>query len=116
MGYLATAFREQVKKTKDLTQINEMTYSVSYPTGFLPLDFANGYVMETKEQQGQYKFQLGLSDGSINMVIADSGVGKTTFVCQAACNIIKPFKTSAIFFEEAEVGANIHRIKFLSGF
>ena len=116
MGYLATAFREQVKKTKDLTQINEMTYSVSYPTGFLPLDFANGYVMETREQQGQYKFQLGLSDGSINMVIADSGVGKTTFVCQAACNIIKPFKTSAIFFEEAEVGANIPRIKSLSGF
>ena len=31
-------------------------------------------------------------------------------------NIIKPFKTSAIFFEEAKIGANIPRIKSLSGF
>lgn len=116
MGFLSERFREQVKKTKDVTQISEMNYTVSYPTGFLPLDFANGYCMETKSQPGEIKYQLGLADGSINMVIADSGVGKTTFVCQAACNIVRPFKTSTIFFEEAEVGANIPRIKALSGF
>ena len=116
MGFLSERFRNQVKKTKDVTQISEMNYTVSYPTGFLPLDFANGYCMETKSQPGEIKYQLGLADGSINMVIADSGVGKTTFVCQAACNIVRPFKTSAIFFEEAEVGANIPRIKALSGF
>lgn len=116
MGFLSAAFRENVKKTKDIAQINEMTYTVSYPTGFLPLDFANGYCMETKSQPGEIKYQLGIADGSINMIIADSGVGKTTFACQAACNIIRPFKTSTIFFEEAEVGANIPRIKALSGF
>ena len=56
MGFLSAAFREGVKKTKDIAQINEMTYTVSYPTGFLPLDFANGYCMETKSQPGVIKY------------------------------------------------------------
>jgi RecA/RadA recombinase len=113
MGILMQAFNEQIKNTKDLTQASEMTYSVSYPTGFLNLDFANGYIQEIN---GVRKFELGLSDGSINMFISDSGVGKTTLACQAACNIIKPFENGAIFYEQAEVGTNIQRIKNLSGF
>lgn len=117
MGFLLSAnFREQVKKTKDITQIQEMNYTVSYPTGFLPLDASNGYCMETKAQPGVIRYMLGICDGSINMIIADSGVGKTTLACQAACEIIRPFKTSCIFFEEAEIGANIPRIKRLSEF
>lgn len=110
---LSAAFREQVKNTKDISQKNEMRYSVSYPTGFLNLDFANGYIQELED--GSKYFQLGLSDGSINMVISDSGVGKTTLCTQAACNIIKPFKTSCLFVEQAEVGTNIERIKNLAG-
>lgn len=113
MGFLTERFREEVKKTKDLAQISEMTYSVSYPTGFLNLDFANGYIQNIN---GRTHYQLGLSDGSINMLIANSSTGKTTLAAQMACNIIRPFKTSGIFFEEAEVGANIQRIKELSGF
>ena len=110
---LSAAFREQVKNTKDISQKNEMRYSVAYPTGFLNLDFANGYIQELED--GSKYFQLGLSDGSINMVISDSGVGKTTLCTQAACNIIKPFKTSCLFVEQAEVGTNIERIKNLAG-
>ena len=110
---LSAAFREQVKNTKDISQKNEMRYSVSYPTGFLNLDFANGYIQELED--GSKYFQLGLSDGSINMVISDSGVDKTTLCTQAACNIIKPFKTSCLFVEQAEVGTNIERIKNLAG-
>ena len=110
---LASAFREQVKQTKDISQINEMTYSVSYPTGFLNLDFSNGYIQEVN---GVKRFELGVSDGSLNMLISDSGVGKTTLATQIACNIIKNFNTSCIFYEQAEVGTNIQRIKNLSGF
>lgn len=113
MGILMQAFNEQVKNTKDLTQASEMTYSVSYPTGFSTLDFANGYIQEVN---GMKRFELGLSDGSINMIISDSGVGKTTLVCQAACNVIRPYSNGAIFYEQAEVGTNIQRIKNLSGF
>ena len=48
------------------------------------------------------------------MIISDSGVGKTTLATQAACSIIKPFKSSCIFYEQAEVGTNIQRIKNLT--
>lgn len=113
MGLLMSAWQEQLKQTKDITQASEMTRSVSYPTGFLPLDVANGYIQEI---DGKRSFELGLSDGSINMVISDSGLGKTTLVCQAACNIIRPFEHGAIFYEQAEVGTNIQRIFDLSGF
>jgi len=113
MTMLAMAFREQVKKTKDYSQINEMSYSVSYRTGFPNFDFANGYIQEI---DGVLNYELGLSDGSINMIISDSGVGKTTLCTQIACNIVKHFKTSAVFYEQAEVGTNIQRIKNLTGF
>lgn len=113
MSYLAEAFRNAVKKTKDYSQINEMNYSVSYSTGFPSIDFANGYIQEIN---GVKRFELGISDGSINMVISDSGLGKTTICTQMACNIVKQFKTSCVFYEQAEVGTNIQRIKNLSGF
>ena len=113
MSLLATAFREAVKKTKDYSQINEMNYSVSYSTGFPSIDFANGYIQEVN---GVKRFEVGISDGSINMIISDSGLGKTTICTQIACNIVKQFKTSCVFYEQAEVGTNIQRIKNLSGF
>ena len=112
MTMLATVFREKIKETKDLATMSEMTYSVSYPTGFLPLDLITGYVQEIN---GQYHFELGISDGSINTLIGNSGTGKTSLLVSIACSIIKPFKTSAIFFEQAEVGTNIQRIRNLSG-
>ena len=113
MGLLSMAFREQAKKTKDIAQISEMNYNVSYPTGFLNLDFANGYIQEVN---GERRFELGISDGSMNMLIADSGVGKTTLATQIACNIIKQFDNAVCFYEQAEVGTNIQRIKNLTGF
>ena len=113
MSLLTAAFREQVKKTKDIAQQSEMTYSISYPTGFLNLDFANGFVQTVG---GVPRFELGFTDGSINMIISDSGLGKTTLASQIACNMVRNFRTSAIFYEEAEVGTNIERIRRLSGF
>jgi len=113
MTMLATAFREAVKQTKDITKMNEMNYSVSYPTGFLNLDFANGYIQEVN---GKSVFTLGISDGSINMLIGEPSTGKTSLLITVACNIVRQFKTSAVFFEQAEVGTNLQRIKNLSGF
>ena len=112
MTLLSQAFRAQVKQTKDISQKNEMTYSVSYPTGFLNLDFANGYIQEIN---GALKYELGLSDGSINMIISGSGVGKTTICTQIATNIARRYKSSVVFYEQAEVGTNIQRIKNISG-
>ena len=77
------------------------------------MDFANGYIQEIN---GKMKFELGISDGSMNMIISDSGVGKTTIATQIATNIIKPFQSSCIFYEQAEAtGTNIQRLKNLTG-
>jgi RecA/RadA recombinase len=112
MSLLANSFRAQVKQTKDISQINEMTYSISYPTGFFNLDMANGYVQDTAN--GKH-FELGISDGSINMLISDSGVGKTTLATQIAWNIVKRFSNACVFYEQSEVGTNIQRLKNLTG-
>jgi RecA/RadA recombinase len=113
MTLLSRAFRNQVAQVKDISQRNEMTYSVSYSTGLLNLDFANGYIQEVN---GKLRYEAGISDGSINMVISNSGVGKTTICTQIASNIIRRFNTSTVFYEQAEIGTNIQRIKQLSGF
>lgn len=112
MSLLANAFRSQAKQAKDISQASEMTYSVSYPTGFFNLDMANGYVQNTPNG---LRFELGISDGSINMLISDSGVGKTTIATQIAWNIVKKFPTSCVFYEQSEVGTNIQRLKNLTG-
>lgn len=110
---LSMAFREQTKSTKDLAMKSEMTYSVSYPTGFMNLDFANGYIQNIN---GVKRYELGISDGSMLEVISDSGVGKTTLATQMSCNIIKPFQSSCVFYEQAEAtGTNIQRLKNLTG-
>ena len=113
MTMLATIFREQMKQTKDITKMTEMNYSVSYPTGFVNLDFANGYIQEINNKK---YYTLGISDGSINMLIGEASTGKTSLLVTIACNIVRSFKTSCVFFEQAEVGTNIQRIKNLAGF
>lgn len=110
---LSSLFREKMKETKDIAQTTEMTYSVSYPTGILPLDYVTSYLQEI---DGKRYFEFGFTDGSINTLIGASGVGKTSLLTTMACNMVKPFKTSCIFFDQIEVGTNVQRIKNLSGF
>lgn len=113
MSLLSAAFRAQAAKTKDIAQISEMTYNAGYPTGFLNLDFLNGDVIEINDK---LYFQTGIPDGTIVGVISESGNGKTTFAIQAGANIIRPFKTSCMFIEAAEVGSALQRAMYLSGF
>jgi RecA/RadA recombinase len=100
MSILAESFREQVSKMKDPRMKTETEFDVYYSTGFLPFDFMNGCKIHvnTNGVNTEY-YSVGIQDGSINMVIGRSGCGKTTWVEQAAANIIRPFKTSCIFEE-----------------
>lgn len=113
MTLLANAFREQVKKTKDISMINEQQHSVAYSTGFLALDFLNGSILNIN---GKKYYEVGIVDGSINAIIARSGAGKSTFCIQAAANIVRPFETSTVFMDNAEVGFLKSRAMQLSGF
>ena len=113
MGILSAAFREQAKKTKDISMINEQQHSIAYSTGFLTIDFLNGYILNIN---GRQYFQVGITDGSINAVIAISGAGKSTICAQWAANIVRPFKTSCVFMDNAEVGMTLSRLRQITGF
>ena len=110
---LSAAFSEQVKKTKDISMINEQQHSIAYSTGFLNIDFLNGTILNIN---GKKYFQVGIIDGSINAVIARSGAGKSTICTQWAANIIRPFPTACVYMDNAESGFLLSRAQQLSGF
>lgn len=110
---LSAAFREQVKKTKDISMINEQQHSVAYSTGFLNIDFLNGTILNINDKK---YFEVGIVDGSINAVIARSGAGKSTICTQWAANIIRPFPTACVYMDNAESGFLLSRAMQLSGF
>ena len=112
MSLLSLAFREQVKKTKDISLINEQQHSVAYSTGFLPIDFLNGGILEINDRM---YYEVGVVDGTINAVISRSGSGKSTICTQWAANIIKPFKSACAFIDNAESGLPLNRAIQLSG-
>lgn len=113
MTLLSAAFREQVKKTKDVSMINEQQHSIAYSTGFLGIDFLNGTILDIN---GNKYPQVGLIDGSINAIIARSGAGKSTICVQWASNIVRPFPTACVYMDNAESGFLLSRAMQLSGF
>ena len=113
MTLLSAAFREQVKKTKDISMINEQQHSIAYSTGFLNIDFLNGTILDINDKK---YFQVGIVDGSINAMIALSGEGKSTICTQWASNIIRPFPTACVYMDNAESGFLRSRAIQLSGF
>lgn len=113
MTLLSAAFREQVKKTKDISMINEQQHSVAYSTGFLNIDFLNGTILNINDKK---YFEVGIVDGSLNAVIALSGEGKSTICTQWASNIIRPFPTACVYMDNAESGFLLNRAVQLSGF
>ena len=119
MSFLAERFREEVAKSKDYATKVEKEFAVGYPTGFLTFDFLNGTIVHvqdpTPEKCYSY-YSIGISDGSMVMAIGRSGSGKTTLVVQMAANIIRPFKTSSIFYDDIEGGISDTRLQALTGF
>lgn len=106
MTLLSQAFRAQALKTKDISMMNEQQHSVAYSTGFLPIDFLNGFILNINDKK---YYQVGIIDGSINAVIARSGAGKSTICLQWAANIVRPFNTSCVFMDNAEGGMLLSR-------
>lgn len=116
-GLLGRLFRDKASKMKDARMKMEAEQSVGYPTGYLNLDFKNGAVVHVNYENKEYSYySVGVADGSMIMVIGRSGCGKTTFVEQAAANIIRPFNTSVVFEDQIEVGSNLTRKEIITGF
>lgn len=116
-GILSRRFRESVSKMKDYRMKNETEFDVGYSTGFLALDFANGTMVHVRGASRQFAYRsVGITDGSMVMVIGRSGCGKTTFCIQSGANIIRPYKTSCVFEDNIEGGMTATRRAALSRF
>ena len=117
MGLLAERFRAQMAKTKD-PRMNEAVADVMYSTGFLPLDYLNGYKVHVKKPNGEefWYNAVGQVDGSSTMLISRPGAGKTTIALQMAANIIRRFPNAVMFYDDIEGGSNIARREILTQF
>lgn len=73
---------------------------VSYSTGILPLDYANGFWLKS---EGQAVPVIGIKGGSFNGIIGDTGTGKSTFADQVGYSIIKPFEDGALIHIDCEL-------------
>lgn len=117
MSILIDRFRNTVSKLKDHRMKAESEFAVSYPTGFLNFDFMNGTVVHVKTNNVDMQYySIGIADGSMVMAIGRSGCGKTTWAIQTAANIVRKFKTSAIFHDDIEGGITDTRKELLTKF
>ena len=116
---LSQMFRKKVSEMKDYNMSNEATEDVGYPTGFLNIDYLNGYVTEELDPKSGTKqkyYSLGITDGSYNAFIGNTSTGKTTLLCQITSNIARHFKSTTIFEDSIEGGLNHARRLALSHF
>lgn len=91
---------------------------ISYPTGFYPLDFRNGYFLDAYNEEGEIiarQRSVGVVSGSINTVIGKPGTAKTTFCVQACMNIARKFPSSFVQHYDLEGAFNFTRVKTVTG-
>lgn len=117
MGLLADRFRALVAKEKD-PRMNEADSDILYSTGFLTLDFLNGYKAFVKKPNNEEYFYnaVGFVDGSSTTFIGRPSSGKTTIALQIAANIIRKFPNAVMFYDDIEGGSNIARRQILTRF
>lgn len=112
MGIVLKDFRAKAKKMKDIRMSKEGGYDIGYPTGLVNLDFRNAMSYNGKKDGKIYKnYVLGLTDGSLNMIIGRSNSGKSTLALQIASYIYKSFPSGCveIYHDDIEGGMNIGR-------
>lgn len=93
------------------------TEYVSYSTGLLPLDYANGYWKRIVKPDGTVDFMpmVGISAGSINTIIGSTGTGKTTMGMGIGWGIVRKFDDGLLILVDAEKGAFGDRIFSVTG-
>lgn len=105
---LMNALRENDKN--NLFRSNAVTYF--HKTGFPLFDYYFGSVVNIHNELGEIIRQepmIGQAAGTFNMVLANSGAGKTTVVVQIAANIIRPYKNATIHHYDSEQRFDISR-------
>ena len=108
-------FLEELKANDKKGLFRSDDNTISFPTGFHALDYANGYY-QTVKINGVYKYirRLGIPPG-FTTIIGSSGVGKSTFCIGAGWNIIKRFQNGQFIYVDCEKTMTKQRIIEVSG-
>ena len=92
--------------------------SVSYPTGFAPFDFRNGYtvkVMDDDENLITSYPSLGIRGGTFITTVGKTGTAKTTFIVQSCYEVVKNFDNGFIMYFDLEQALSWTRVKDVTG-
>lgn len=108
-------FLEELKSGDKKGLFRSDDNTVSFPTGFHALDYANGYY-QTVKVNGEYKYirRLGIPPG-FTTIIGSTGAGKSTFCISAGWNIVKKFPTGQFIYVDCEKTMTKQRIIEVSG-
>ena len=108
-------FLEELKANDKKGLFRSDDNTVSFPTGFHALDYANGYY-QTVKINGEYKHirRLGIPPG-FTTIIGSSGVGKSTFCLGAGWNIVKRFSNGQFIYVDCEKTMTKQRILEVTG-
>lgn len=93
--------------------------SISYQTGFAPLDYRNGYMIQVRDLNEKLIKEypaIGVVGGTFITIISKSGVGKTTFATQVAANIVRPYENAFVHHHDIEQTMTYTRVKNITGF
>ena len=112
MSILSNAYRNEIKGRDD---IKESRVTVSFQSGFDLLDYRNGKIVYAGQNDESSYYSLGFDEGKYVLVIGASGTGKSTWVMQAAANIVAPYENGSIFHDDIENATTETRFRNLSG-
>lgn len=99
-----------VRKSKNDEAVTTL---IAYPSTYMPLDYANGQIVDVfgdDDEIIQSYTSVGYVAGTMITIVADPGLGKTTYAQQASVEIIRPFKDSFIIHEDMEQSSHINRV------
>ena len=115
-NFLINALREINPKSSMFTGDASV---ISYKTGFPVLDYYLGYKVNVHDEHDEITETyacIGISGGCFVTFIGKPSTGKTTFACQIASNIVRPFTNGTVIHYDLEKAMNYSRIQVLSKF
>lgn len=116
---MANRALERLRKKDKKGLFNSSQTSVSYLTGFTPLDYRNGYIVESRDRDenliSSYE-SLGIVGGTFITIVGKTGTAKTTLAAQIASNIVRKFDDDAfVIHYDLEQALSYTRIKKVTG-
>ena len=110
---LLNALRENDKK--NLFKTNVVT--AFHKTGFAVFDHYFGAVVNIHDKDGKFIKQeprVGQAAGTFNLIIANTGAGKTTFASQVAANIMRQYPYSNVIHFDCEERFDVSRCETIT--